>query len=173
MNDLLREAPIDGYDDASLTACERALCTVLSRIGPWGERLFLIGGLVPRYLVPEIPEGIDEHVGTTDVDLVVGVVVDSEEGEPYRTLQTNLEDAGFEIYQDEKGQKHSDQWVREIDGLTVKLEFFCPPNGGTPGRLRRNPGAEGQARPGANLSARRLKGADLGRHRRRGAGPGA
>jgi hypothetical protein len=61
------------YDDAATTRCERALVTLLGDLGPWSERIYLAGGLAPRYLVGRLPDGARAHVGTTDVDLVIGL----------------------------------------------------------------------------------------------------
>ena len=38
------------YTPQALAACEKALRTILTNTGPWGNRLFLIGGMTPRYL---------------------------------------------------------------------------------------------------------------------------
>jgi hypothetical protein len=48
--------------------------TLLLKIGPWGGRIFLIGGLTPHYLIGKAPSDMKEHVGTTDLDVVVGVL---------------------------------------------------------------------------------------------------
>jgi hypothetical protein len=61
------------YDDAATERCERVLLTLLGDLGPWRERIYLAGGLAPRYLVGSLPAGVRPHVGTTDVDLVIGV----------------------------------------------------------------------------------------------------
>jgi len=37
--------------------------------------------MVPRYLVGDVPKEIKEHVGTTDLDMVVGITVSAEEEE--------------------------------------------------------------------------------------------
>ena len=68
--------PKDLYTPAAVKACEKALRTILARIGPWGEKIVLVGGLVPSYLVPEIPEGFEPHLGTTDLDVLVGISLD-------------------------------------------------------------------------------------------------
>ena len=60
------------YDEATTGRCERVLLTLLGDLGPWGQRIYLAGGLAPRYLVGRLPEGARAHVGTTDVDLVIG-----------------------------------------------------------------------------------------------------
>jgi hypothetical protein len=61
------------YDDETTARCERALVTLLGDIGPWSERVYLAGGLAPRYLIRQLPDDIPAHVGTTDVDLIIGL----------------------------------------------------------------------------------------------------
>ena len=78
------------YDDVTTARCERALVTLLGDIGPWSQRIYLVGGLAPRYIVGSLPEGARPHVGTTDVDLVIGLALGDESPEAYRTLENNL-----------------------------------------------------------------------------------
>ena len=106
------------YDEEATARCERALVTLLGDVGPWRERLYLVGGLAPRYLVGALPEGAAPHVGTADVDLVVGVALD-DTPETYRTLHNNLRRAQFEQ------QQPSFAWSRSVDGVTVKVELLC------------------------------------------------
>lgn len=80
--------PREAYSPAALAACEKALRTILTKIGPWGSQLVLIGGMTPRYLVGRPPPDIRAHAGTTDLDIVVGVTLATEEAEAYRTLLT-------------------------------------------------------------------------------------
>jgi hypothetical protein len=107
------------YDDAATARCERALVTLLGDLGPWRERIFLVGGLAPRYLVGQLPEGARAHVGTTDVDLVIGLSLGDETPETYRTLENNLEKSHFD--QKEPGFR----WAREVEGAKVVVEFLC------------------------------------------------
>jgi hypothetical protein len=108
-------------------------------------------------LVPEVPEGIDPHVGTTDLDVVIGVAVVNDDEAVYTKLQQELVKAGFSPAV-EDGVEKSYAWERRVNGIRVVLEFFCPlEEGGEPGRLRRNPG--GQA--GSKISALQMKGAEL------------
>lgn len=88
-------------------------------LGPWSERIYLAGGLAPRYLVGALPEGARPHVGTTDVDMVIGVALSDDTPETYRTLQTNLRESNFEQ------RTPSFQWARAVDGSIVLLEFLC------------------------------------------------
>jgi len=147
-----------GYDEEAAHACEKALRTLLVKIGPWGGRVFLIGGLVPHYLIGKAPSDMKEHVGTTDLDIVVGVAISTEEQEVYRTLQSNLKEAGFAPTRNpETGQEQSFRWSRNVDGIEVLLEFFCPVGEGQPGTILRNPG-DGV---GSKIGAIRTSGAEL------------
>ena len=76
----------DGYDVRMTETCERVLVTLLSGLGPWKDSVYLIGGLVPRYLVPERPPGTSAHAGTSDVDVVVELEMLANT-DAYRTLQ--------------------------------------------------------------------------------------
>jgi proteasome lid subunit RPN8/RPN11 len=71
---LSREHSSD-YEEATTARCERALVTLLGDVGPWRERIYLAGGLAPRYIVGQLPEGTRAHVGTTDVDLIIGLAL--------------------------------------------------------------------------------------------------
>ena len=146
------------YTPQALAACEKALRTILTHIGPWGTRLFLIGGMTPRYLVGMVPREMSEHVGTTDLDIVVGVTLATEEEEAYRTLQQNLRDAQFSPARNlDTGQEETFRWERNVDGVRVLLEFFCPVGNGQPGQLLRNPAPN----VGSRISAIRTRGAEL------------
>lgn len=147
----------DTYTPEAVAACEKALITLLTKIGPWGAQLVLIGGMAPRYLVGPPPEQLPPHVGTTDLDVVIGVALSADDEAAYRTLQKNLVEAGFAPARDDADREVSFRWEREVDGIPVILEFFCPLGGGEPGSLRRNPGAG----VGSRISAIRVRGADL------------
>jgi hypothetical protein len=130
------------YTPEALAACEKALRTILTKVGPWGQRLVLIGGMTPRYLVGQLPVEVKEHVGTTDLDIVVGVTISTEEEEAYRTLQQNLKEAHFAPARNvDTGQEETFRWARQVDGVGVQLEFFCPVGTGRAGQLLRNPGS--------------------------------
>lgn len=151
--------PLSGeiYTPQAVAACEKALRTILARVGPWGSRVVLVGGMAPRYLVRTPPAHIPPHPGTTDLDIVVGITVDDDPA-CYRTLQKNLLDTGFAPSRDEEGGTVSFRWERRVDGVLVQLEFLCPlEEGGQAGRLRRNPGPG----VGSQISAIRIPGAHL------------
>jgi hypothetical protein len=139
------------YDEETTRRCERVLITLLGDLGPWRERIYLAGGLAPRYLVGQLPEGARPHVGTTDVDLVIGLALGDETPEAYRTLQNNLEKARFEQ------QEPSFRWARAVDEVTVFVEFLCETDQVDSGRIFRPKGESA----GSKLGAFNVRGAQL------------
>lgn len=131
------------YDQETTRRCERALVTLLGDLGPWRERVYLAGGLVPRYLIGQVPEGARAHVGTTDVDLIVGLALGDDAPETYRTLQNNLEKSRF------VQQEPSFRWARDIEGIAVIVEFLCETTAVEPGRIFRPKGESTGSRFGA------------------------
>jgi hypothetical protein len=142
------------YDQEMTRRCERALLTLLGDVGPWRERIYLAGGLAPRYLVGQIPPGGRAHVGTTDVDLIIGLALAGETAETYRTLQNNLEKASF------RQQEPSYRWARDVDGVTIMVEFLCETDQVADGRIFRPKGEF----TGPKLGAFNVRGAQLARH---------
>lgn len=139
------------YDEDTTVRCERALVTVLGNVGLWRERIYLAGGLAPRYLVGELPEGARAHVGTADVDLVIGLAVQPDSPDTYYTLATNLERAGF------RQSEPSFRWVRDVDGIRVVIELLGESDEVEPGRSFRPRGQ----RTGSALSLLNIPGANL------------
>jgi hypothetical protein len=141
----------DEYDEATTDRCERALITLIGNLGPWGGRIFLAGGLAPRYLVGSLPEDARVHVGTSDVDVVIGLALGDETPETYKTLQENLRKSGF------KQSEPSFQWTRDVEGVTVKIEFLCETDRVEPGRIFKPKGEHA----GAKFAAFNIRGAQL------------
>lgn len=142
---------ISDYTFAATERCERVLVTVLGNIGPWRDCIFLAGGLAPRYLVGELPEGARPHVGTTDVDLVIALSVTGGDVEAYKTLEGNLKSAGFK-----QDSEASFRWKRGVDGVTVLVEFLCETDQVAEGRIFKP-----KQGLGSNLSAFNVSGAHL------------
>jgi hypothetical protein len=116
------------YDEVTTARCERALVTLLGDIGPWKDRVYLAGGLAPRYIVGTLPEGARPHVGTADIDLVIGIAVEDESPEAYRTLEKNLKKGGFK-------DEASFRWKKKVENVTVTIEFLCETDKVDPGKI--------------------------------------
>lgn len=140
----------DDYDAAQTHLSERALVTLIGDLGPWSQRIVLVGGLAPRYIVGSLPMGASPHAGTPDVDVAIGLAVE-DSFETYATLQANLKKSGFEL-----GQP-SYQWSRQVDGATVSVDFLCETGQVPSGKIyspKQGTGSQFSAfnAPGANLA---------------------
>jgi hypothetical protein len=122
---MAKPATRDGYSDQYTADCERVLLTLLRGLGPWKESVYLVGGLTPRYLVPEKPAGAPIHAGTLDVDIVVDLQILTST-EAYHTLEENLRKMGFERAENDKKEKQSWRWqTRTEHGATMILELLA------------------------------------------------
>lgn len=122
---MVKPAHIDGYDPKVTEACEQVLVTLLRGLGPFRESVYLVGGLVPRYLVSGRPPEIKPHAGTGDVDVVIEMTIQTDT-EAYSTLEQNLDRMGFERATNKQGRKVSWQWKNRLEGgLAVMLEFLA------------------------------------------------
>ena len=106
--------------------------TLLGDLGPWRERIYVVGGLAARYLVGALPAGAP-RVGTTDADLALGIAL-GDTPETYRTQHAAPRRAasrrtsppsrrpeGVRITQ---GQP-SFPWTHNVDRTTVVGECLC------------------------------------------------
>jgi hypothetical protein len=97
---------------------ELALVRLLHGLG--GEDVFLIvlGGLVPEVLASDAAL-VPEHLGTTDVDVLLITHVDPDAD--LGIVERAVERLGFKPDENEDGWR----WRGPIDGVLVKLEFLC------------------------------------------------
>jgi len=122
---MAKPSTLDGYSEQITRDCARVLVTLLRNLGPYRESLVLIGGLTPRYLVAERPPVVPQHAGTTDLDVVVDLVV-LEDVDAYRTLEENLKKIGFERGENDSGVKVNWRWkIKMEDGTSVILELLA------------------------------------------------
>ena len=116
----------------------RATCLyVATKLGDLMDDVVIVGGLVPSLIVDHsaLPEDIDAHVGTMDLD--VGLQLVLLDDERYRELTARLRDAGFSTDTNEAGNPTRQRWA--IEGTEkVTIDFLIPPSreGDRPGRLR-------------------------------------
>lgn len=146
-----------GYSAAHTEYCERTLVTLLRGLGPWKKSVYVIGGLVPRYLVRRADDagGPPPHVGTTDVDLVLNLEILADV-EAYRRLEVNLKQMGFERGTNDEGRAQHHSWVRPIrEGVKIVLDLLCDVSADDDRRMVSLAGG------GRGLSATNIPGAHL------------
>jgi len=110
---------------------------VATKLGDLMDEILIIGGLVPSLIVDQtaLPEGVDPHVGTMDLDVGLQLAL-LNEGR-YRKLTGRLRDAGFVMDENDDGNPTRQRWVIRGPG-TVTVDFLIPPSLETDkaGRLR-------------------------------------
>lgn len=146
------------YDEQGTELCERALVTVIGDAGFWGRSLYLVGGLVPRYLVGPVSPPTPVHVGSRDVDLAVAFAVDGFDAAGYETLERNLRDGGFRQAPNEGDPEF--RWRRTVDGRDLVLEFLCDTDEVPEGRNFRPKSGAGSRFQAFNVAGVRLLPAD-------------
>jgi hypothetical protein len=99
---------------------------VATKLGDLMDELVIVGGLAPSLLIDQanLPEGVDSHVGTTDLD--VGLTVALLDEERYATLTERLRRAGFSPDVNEEGNPTRQRW--KIEGTAkVTVDFLIQP----------------------------------------------
>ncbi len=116
-----------GYTAYHAQLCERTLVTLLRGLGPWKTGIYLIGGLVPRYLISPSndTDAPPTHAGTTDVDIVLDLSVLASVN-AYHTLEQNLKNLGFVRGSNEEGQAQHHSWRKPVtDAITIVVDLLC------------------------------------------------
>jgi hypothetical protein len=116
----------------------RATCLyIATRLGDMMDDLVIVGGLVPSLIVDQaaLPEDVDAHVGTMDLDVGLQLAL-LDEGR-YRKLTERLRDAGFTMDTNDAGSPTRQRWAITGSG-TMTVDFLIPPSreGDKAGKLR-------------------------------------
>ena len=142
------------YDDPSATRMLGIAADVLRSFGSGfgGRHLAIIGGLVPSLLVPQVPVGIDPHVGTADLDLHLSLqLLAGETADYYGSIIDGLR--SFGLRQDDKGERRRLwRWIGPYRDIALRVELLCPstdrpavpttPTSGTAAELNIGPNGE-------------------------------
>lgn len=119
-----RKTILDYSPEAYARVCQ-ALLHVATVLGDWMEQITLIGGAVPSFLVPQsaLPEDVESHPGTTDLDLGLELSVLTDEG--YATIAELLRQAGYRPMEKEEDRIRRQTWRTDPRlGATVTVDFL-------------------------------------------------
>jgi len=95
-----------------------------------GKHLALVGGIVPGLLVTNPPEGIEPHVGTSDLDLLISIaLLEGDTADYYGSIVEGLR--SLNLAPDEADERTNKwRWVGTIEtnlgSVSVIVEFLCP-----------------------------------------------
>jgi hypothetical protein len=140
--------------DAGVTAlCERTLVTVLGNAGWWGQHLYLVGGLVPRYITVAPAQEKRSHAGTRDVDLGLALAFPVETNADYEKLAQCLRRSGF----DQTGGEPAFRWTHSE--LPVQIDLLS--EAGEAGEVEPGQSFKPRSNTGSKLQALNVKGIHL------------
>lgn len=101
---------------------QRAMVVLLWELRETSIRPIVLGGLVPQVLAGADREGVPDHMGTNDVDLLIAFHVENNSSEPdLGPLEAALLKAGSVRDPKIDGWR----WIARVDGHAVKVEFLC------------------------------------------------
>lgn len=112
-----------GYTLAQLQQVRATCLELASILGDLLEDLVVVGGLVPSLLVDATRPGVEAHVGTTDLDLGLELVL--LQSERYHALADRLRRNGFEPDTNEQGNLTRQRWRHPQ--TNAKVDFLMPP----------------------------------------------
>ncbi len=98
---------------------ESALVRLLHEIGDEAPFLVVLGGLVPAVLARDTAGVIPEHLGTTDVDVLLVSHIDPDAD--LGVVERALEALQFKPDPEQDGWR----WQGSIDSTPVRIEFLC------------------------------------------------
>ncbi len=127
MPDELKPSTAAGYRSETVKLVRATCLYVATKIGDLKDDLVVIGGLVPSLIIDQhaLPEGVDPHVGTMDLD--VGLSIALLEQARYKSLTQRLRQAGFIPDRSKGGRPTRQRW--RIDGPgRVTIDFLIPPS---------------------------------------------
>ncbi|MGH8924545.1 MAG: hypothetical protein ACRDWA_07935 [Acidimicrobiia bacterium] len=106
---------------AARLLAERALLRLLDALGDHDVPIVVLGGLVPEVLTRNQEPPAPQHLGTTDVDIHLGLGLQPDAVQDLGVLEEALVEAGFKPDEGTEGWR----WDREEGGQRVKIEFLC------------------------------------------------
>ena len=117
----------DQYNREQVDLVRKTCLYMATKLGDYIDEVVIVGGLVPCLLIDQhaIPEGIDGHVGTMDLD--IGLTLAILDDKRYQGITERLRGAGFTQDQNEQGNPTRQRWKLEGPG-TVTIDFLIPPS---------------------------------------------
>ena len=113
----------DGYSSEDLTRVTQTCLYVFTVLGDLLDDVAVVGGLVPYLLVnqDDLPEGLERHVGTMDLDLGLSLAIFDEER--YQNLTGRLRQSGFGPETKSGGNSRLQTWTNEAAG-SATIDFL-------------------------------------------------
>ncbi|HNZ04094.1 MAG TPA: nucleotidyl transferase AbiEii/AbiGii toxin family protein [Myxococcota bacterium] len=114
------------YNSDQLDLVRSTCLYVATKLGDLMDHLVVIGGLVPSLLInqDELPDGMDAHVGTMDLDVGLSLALLDENR--YQDLSARLRQAGFVQDVNDDGNPTRQRWKIE-QPRKITIDFLIEP----------------------------------------------
>jgi hypothetical protein len=106
---------------AARLLAEKALLRLLIALRGHEIPIVVLGGLVPEVLARDQEPPAPQHLGTTDVDVHLGLSLQLDAAHDLGALEDALKEAHFSPDETTEGWR----WQTRIEGARVKIEFLC------------------------------------------------
>lgn len=106
---------------AARLLAEKALLRLLVALKNHEIPIVVLGGLVPEVLTRDQQPPAPQHLGTTDVDVHLGLSLQLDATQDLRALEDGLRLADFSPDETTEGWR----WMTRVEGARVKIEFLC------------------------------------------------
>lgn len=100
---------------------EQALLRLIDALKEHDVPIVVLGGLVPEVLTRDQEPPAPQHLGTTDVDIHLGLGLQIEAEQDLGQLEAALTAADFRPDETKEGWR----WETRVEGARVKIEFLC------------------------------------------------
>lgn len=97
----MRHKIISDYIPGNTAPLKRMLADIYAGLGSSSDKFYLVGGLVPAFLVTNKLDYLKEYLGTLDIDLAVEIAVD--QSQDIKDLYVRLRAQGFEKQKTDDG----------------------------------------------------------------------
>lgn len=114
------------YSKEQIQIVKETCLYIATVMGDYMEQVVIVGGLVPSILIDQenLPNGVDSHVGTMDLDLGLTLAIFDEK--KYQAITERLKSAQFSPDVNEQGNLTRQRWKIETVGK-VTIDFLVPP----------------------------------------------
>lgn len=106
---------------AARLLAEKALLWLLVALRDHEIPIVVLGGLVPEMLARDQEPPAPQHLGTTDVDVHLGLSLQLDAAHDLGALEDALKEARFSPDETTEGWR----WQTRVEGARVKIEFLC------------------------------------------------
>ena len=118
---------IRDYTPEAFDRVRQTVLHVATVLGDWMEHVTLIGGAVPSLLIAQanLPDGVEPHPGTIDVDLGLEIMVLEDAG--YASIAERLRDAGYRAEEKDEDRIRRQTWRSDPGlGKKVTIDLLIP-----------------------------------------------